>query len=281
VSRSLIRRCIISRNPFRSIPVDASSSRASSHPPRGKAPTKEMASAISTPTSRSAAACPTAAPPGQDAQNGNEIDPALVDHLEFYLLNYFKPGHGQQNDASEEGREAFHKIGCSSCQVTHLTVNHDRRVADLETVYDPVNGVFNSLFATATLIVTKHDGSGQPLLKLPAGGSFVVKDILTDGKRHDPGPNFDERNWDGTLQTQFMTRPLWGVGSTAPHGHDGRLCCPADTPVGCPASIPELARPVPARRSRFHPRSWRSDQAPLPAVRSRQHQAHRAVQQSD
>lgn len=162
-------------------------------------------------------------PPAQDPQNGNEIDPALVDHLEFYLLNYFKPGHGQQNDATEEGREVFHKIGCSSCHVTNLTINHDRRVADLETVYDPVKGVFNCLFATATpLIVTKDDGSGQPLLKLPAGGSFVVKDILTDFKRHDVGPNFYERNWDGTLQTQFMTRPLWGVGSTAPYGHDGR-----------------------------------------------------------
>jgi CxxC motif-containing protein (DUF1111 family) len=157
------------------------------------------------------------------APKGNEIDPALVDHLEFYLLNYFKPGHGQQNDATEEGREVFNKIGCSSCHITNLTINHDRRVADLETVYDPVNGVFNSLFATGTpLLVTKDDGSGQPLLKLPAGGSFVVKDILTDFKRHDVGPNFYERNWDGTIQTQFMTRPLWGVGSTAPYGHDGR-----------------------------------------------------------
>src|SRR5215813_1732440 len=37
-------------------------------------------------------------PPAPDALNGNEIDPALVDHLEFYLLNYFKPAHHQQND---------------------------------------------------------------------------------------------------------------------------------------------------------------------------------------
>ena len=37
------------------------------------------------------------APPAPDPENGNEIDPAIVDHLEFYLLNYFKPGHGEQN----------------------------------------------------------------------------------------------------------------------------------------------------------------------------------------
>ena len=36
------------------------------------------------------------------------------------------------------------------------------------------------------------------------------------------GPNFYERNYDGTVRTLFMTRPLWGVGSTAPYGHDGR-----------------------------------------------------------
>jgi cytochrome c2 len=162
-------------------------------------------------------------PPAPDLQNGNEVDPAVVDHLEFYLLNYFKPGHGQQNDTTELGREVFNRIGCASCHVTDLTVNHDRRVADLETVYDPVRGIFNSLFATATpLIVTLDDGSGEPLLKLPAGGSFVVKDLLTDFKRHDVGPKFYERNWDGSLQTEFITRPLWGVGSTAPYGHDGR-----------------------------------------------------------
>jgi hypothetical protein len=35
--------------------------------------------------------------PGPDAETGQyEIDPAIVDHLEFYLLNYFKPGLGQQ-----------------------------------------------------------------------------------------------------------------------------------------------------------------------------------------
>ena len=163
------------------------------------------------------------APPAPDAQNGNEIDPAIVDHLEFYLMNYFKPAHYKQNDVTEAGRYIFNKIGCGSCHVANLTINHDRRVADVETNYDPVNGMFNSLFSTASALFTTHDdGSGFPLLKQPAGNSFVVKDIFTDFKRHDLGTNFYERNWDGTMQTQFLTRPLWGVGSTGPYGHDGR-----------------------------------------------------------
>jgi len=162
-------------------------------------------------------------PPAPDERNGNEIDPALVDDLEFYLLNYFKPGHGEQNAMTEHGRRVFNRVGCSSCHIPDLAITHDRRVADVETVYDSANGVFNSLFATATVVYyTKDDGSGQPPLKLPLGNSFAVKDIFTDFKRHDLGTNFYERNWDGTMRTQFLTRPLWGAGSTGPYGHDGR-----------------------------------------------------------
>jgi hypothetical protein len=161
-------------------------------------------------------------PPPPDAENGNEIDPAIVDHLEFYLLNYFKPGHGQPSAMADRGRKIFDRIGCSSCHVGDMTINHDRRVADLETVYDP-KGIFNTLFATATPLYQEvDDGSGLPHLKIPAGNSFVVKDIYSDFKRHDLGSNFYERNWDGTMQTQFLTRALWGAGTTGPYGHDGR-----------------------------------------------------------
>ena len=163
------------------------------------------------------------APPAPDPQNGDEVDPAIVDHLEFYLLNYFKPGHGQPSDLADHGRAVFNRIGCLTCHIANLTINHDRRVADVETNYDPTRGIFNSLFATATPLFRQvDDGSGLPLLKVPNGNPFVVKDVFTDFKRHDLGPNFYERNWDGTMQKQFLTRPLWGVGSTGPYGHDGR-----------------------------------------------------------
>jgi len=167
----------------------------------------------------------TISPPSPpDLKNGNEIDPALVDHLEFYLLNYFKPGHGEQTPATENGRQTFARLGCGTCHIPNLTINHDRRVADLETNYDTTYGnPLNNLYAVATpLFYTVDDGSGQPTLKLPLGNPFVVKDLFTDFKRHDLGVNFYERNWDGTYQTQFLTRPLWGVGSTGPYGHDGR-----------------------------------------------------------
>ena len=62
----------------------------------------------------------------------------------------------------------------------------------------------------------------DPGVTLISRSELRTKDIFTDFKRHDLGPNFYERNWDGTLQTQFLTRPLWGAGSTGPYGHDGR-----------------------------------------------------------
>jgi Di-haem oxidoreductase, putative peroxidase len=162
-------------------------------------------------------------PPTPNPGTGNEVDTALVDHMEFYLLNYFKAGHDKQTSITERGREVFERIGCSSCHVADLTINRDRRVADLDTVYDPTRGIFNTLFSTATpLVNVVSDGTAYPPLEQPQYKPFVVTDIYTDFKRHDLGANFYERNYDGTTQTMFLTRPLWGVGSTGPYGHDGR-----------------------------------------------------------
>ena len=109
----------------------------------------------------------------------------------------------------------------------NLEIESDRRVADVTTVYDPQKGHFNRLFATAeTKFVAVDDGvvhDGKPLPQLvPEGKSFLVRNIFTDFKRHDLGPNFHEINYDGTPQMEMMTEPLWGVGSSAPYGHDGR-----------------------------------------------------------
>jgi mono/diheme cytochrome c family protein len=156
------------------------------------------------------------------AGNG-EIDPALVDYLEFYLLNYFRPATYERSETTKEGRRLLGQIGCARCHVPDLEVRHDRRIADVSTTFDPDRGIFNALFATATpLHGIVNEGNGLPTLKPPLLGPFLVQGIYADLKRHDLGPNFHERNYDGTIQTEFMTAPLWGVGSTAPYGHDGR-----------------------------------------------------------
>jgi len=153
----------------------------------------------------------------------NEIPTSLVDFMEFYLLNYFKPATYQQTQETSQGRILFERSGCAQCHIPDLQINRDRRVADVETSYDPQRGIFNHLFATATpLFNAIDDNSGFPTFKLPKLQPFSVTNIFTDLKRHNLGPNFYERNFDGTLRTEFLTTPLWGVGSTAPYGHDGR-----------------------------------------------------------
>jgi hypothetical protein len=153
----------------------------------------------------------------------NELPESIVDHMEFYLLNYFKAGLYEQTPKTAMGRQLMDTVGCTGCHVADLQIEEDRRVADVETVYDPENGHLNRLFATATpLYSERRDRGGFPGLKLPKKEPFLVKNIFTDFKRHDLGANFYEREYNGTYRKEFLTTALWGVGSTAPYGHDGR-----------------------------------------------------------
>ena len=153
----------------------------------------------------------------------DEFPQAAVDHLEFYLLNYFKPGTGPSSSPARNGQRLMRIIGCNGCHVPNMTVERDRRVADVDTRYDRRRGIFNGMFATATPLVTaEDDGLGHPPLQVPNEQPFVVRNFYSDLKRHDLGPNFHEIQFDGTVRTQFVTEPLWGVGTTAPYGHDGR-----------------------------------------------------------
>jgi Di-haem oxidoreductase, putative peroxidase len=163
-------------------------------------------------------------PPVEEGDIGTvEQRTDLVDFLEFYLLNYFKPGTGEQTPAVALGRRLFQQVGCTTCHVPDLVIRRDRRVADVETLFDENRGTFNRLFATARLLLANPSSVGQEAVaKRPAFQPFVVKNIYADFKRHDLGAAFHERNYDGTMRTQFLTTPLWGVGTTVPYGHDGR-----------------------------------------------------------
>jgi hypothetical protein len=170
---------------------------------------------------------PPVASPTQDGDGDgvvNEVPTSVVDFLEYYLLHYFKPATGRQTLETTIGRIIFSEIGCTNCHKPNLMIEHDRRVADVETDYDAEQGnPFNHLFATATpTLIALPDGSGFPAIKRPAGQAFLVRNIFSDFKRHDLGNNFHEVQYDNTLNSLFMTEALWGVATTAPYGHDGR-----------------------------------------------------------
>src|SRR5262249_48426871 len=75
---------------------------------------------------------PTADPAADPDGDGvtNEIPTSLIDHFEFYLLNYFKPATYQQTSLTVEGRKLFGEAGCAVCHIPDLVVKRDRRVAD-------------------------------------------------------------------------------------------------------------------------------------------------------
>jgi hypothetical protein len=180
------------------------------------------------------------APVGSITEDGDldeavdEIPESIADFMEFYLLHYFKAGTQvtpTNSAAVTMGRATFTSIGCNGCHRPTFTIASDRRVADLETNFSDFNPMapamsgnpFNRMFAQATaFVVETDDGLELPTLKRHTNHSFVVRNIFTDFKRHDLGPNFHERNYEGTLSTLFITEPLWGVGTTAPYAHDGR-----------------------------------------------------------
>ena len=111
-------------------------------------------------------------PPADEGDVGTlEQRTALVDFLEFYLLNYFKPGTGDEAAATRRGREIFDETGCATCHIPTLRVQRDRRVADAETVFDPARGHFNRLFTTARLLLANPSSIGQATCCEDAGSS--------------------------------------------------------------------------------------------------------------
>jgi hypothetical protein len=93
--------------------------------------------------------------------------------------------------------------------VPNLEVARDRRVADVDTEYDPDRGGFNGLFATARPRYEEvEDDPELPSVRRAAKRRFCVRGIFADFRRHDLGPNFWERSFDGTLQRELMTEPL-------------------------------------------------------------------------
>ena len=183
----------------------------------------------------------------------NEIPVSIVDFMEFYLLNYFKAATGRSSTEAQLGRVLFTQIGCASCHVPNLTINRDRRAADVETVFNAQQGnPLNNMFATATVLAVPDPAvpaiEGAPAGLMPGLQSFVVRNFFADFKRHNLGPNFAERNYANFVAqvsgqgpgpgaplpvepppvppfnfvVAHITEPLWGVGDTAPYGHDGR-----------------------------------------------------------
>lgn len=156
-----------------------------------------------------------------------EISEGDLDMAEWYLLNHPAPGRGPLTREVVRGESIFKQIGCASCHVPdwHLpaadpaaadyTRRHDgdRRLFDLIARH---NDRTDRMEGRLVMLADLKDGRW-----LPRRGAYTVRGLYSDFKYHDVGEAFYQMQYDGTVVRQWRTAPLWGVGSTAPYGHDG------------------------------------------------------------
>jgi hypothetical protein len=157
----------------------------------------------------------------------NELTEGDVDAVEFFLL-HTPPPAVRATATSEQGREVLQQVGCTRCHVESWRLEArddrrgwpgDRRLFRLETrsriLPNGVSEIVGKLVRSSRVLP-----SGE---RVPLGRAATIERIYSDFKHWDLGPRYYERRFDGTLQKEHRTAPLWGVGSTAPYGHDGHF----------------------------------------------------------
>jgi|HubBroStandDraft_3_1064219.scaffolds.fasta_scaffold00306_6 hypothetical protein len=157
----------------------------------------------------------------------SELTEGDVDAVEFYMLHAPAPAV-RATARSEQGRRVLQAAGCVRCHVESWRIEArdlargspgDRRLFALETASRPAgDGTVEVVGRLVPLYRRAPEGGYEPL-----GGAARVERIYTDFKHWDIGPRFYERRFDGTLQREHRTAPLWGAGSTAPYGHAGQF----------------------------------------------------------
>lgn len=147
-----------------------------------------------------------------------------------------------QKDAISRGSAAFASIGCASCHHNSKTLNSsifsepstmtEYRDATFPSGDNPLTFFLDPAkaikFDLAADVPENHveDANGNLIFNLGAlaknsSGKAQV-DLFSDLKRHDLGSDVKEPiDEAGTGASVYITKPLWGVGSTPPYMHDG------------------------------------------------------------
>jgi hypothetical protein len=156
-----------------------------------------------------------------------EISEGDLDMVEWYQLNHPAPARGKITADVRAGEKLFHQAQCATCHVPdwHLFAHNpragdytqrfdgDRRFFELQTDY---NEKLERLEGQVYYLADKRGNRW-----VPRRGAYTIRGIYSDFKYHDVGPDFYQIQFDGSVVKQWRTAPLWGVGSTAPYGHDG------------------------------------------------------------
>lgn len=131
-----------------------------------------------------------------------------LDAIEFFVLHFPSPAILESARAAN-GAAIFRSIGCATCHSERWQVDMSER----------------RQFSVYT--ATGNDSGGAPRIELrlkvdpPTGPEYAY--IYSDFKHWDIGWAFYETRFDGTVQKVHRTAPLWGVGSSASYGHNGKF----------------------------------------------------------
>ena len=87
--------------------------------------------------------------------------------------------------------------------------------------------------------------TGRATRWLPRRQAYTVRGIYSDFKYHDVGEAFYQMQFDGSVIRKWRTPPLWGVGTTAPYGHDGASLTSTRSSAGTAARRWRRARRMP------------------------------------
>ena len=169
--------------------------------------------------------------------------PRPTTKVELASLKLIDPLPASETAAITAGASVFAGLGCAACHVPQLLLDNpvftepsrssQYRDAAFPAGQDPVSrGVDPGTPITVDLTRDQPDNrivdsKGRLVFAL---GSFVrdaqgraIIALFGDLKRHDMGSKLAEAIDEvGTGAATFLTRNLWGVGSTAPYLHDGR-----------------------------------------------------------
>ncbi len=157
----------------------------------------------------------------------SELTEGDLDAIEFYIL-HTPPPTVRPTAHSEEGRAVLTEIGCTRCHVESWRVearddklgfSGDRRLFHLAT-HSRVAADGSTEIVGSLERLWKRSAKGD---LSPSGAAAAVPRVYSDFKHWDIGPAFFERRFDGTLQREHRTAPLWGAGSTGPYGHGGNF----------------------------------------------------------
>jgi len=169
--------------------------------------------------------------------------PRPVTRVELANLGIIPPLSDAERSAIQRGADAFRAANCASCHIPTLLLDspifsepsqHPAfRDARMPAGQDPVARGLDPAFPIRFDLTKDHpdniilDSAGNIRKRLgdfdkDGNGKTIVR-VFGDLKRHDLGGRLAESIDEvGTGPSVFLTRNLWGVGSTAPYLHDGR-----------------------------------------------------------